>query len=88
MAVPDYDRLTPRHSFRSLLSPTLIAAMFCFGVIASHAQDPFHLETSTGAERLRLAAANFKPTGTDNATPELVHAFDTTLAADLANAGV
>ncbi len=25
------------------------------------AQDPFHLETSTGAEKLRLAAANFKP---------------------------
>ena len=56
-----------------------------------HAQDPFHLETSTGAEKLRLAAANFKPTTSgspDGNTAALVTAFNTTLQNDLANAGV
>ena len=55
---------------------------------AAHAQDPFHLETSTGADRLRLAAAEFKPAAADPNTSELVHTFDTTLYADLGNAGI
>ncbi len=54
----------------------------------SEAQDPFHLETSTGADRLRLAAANFRPGGADQGSVDLVHAFDTTLYADLGNAGI
>lgn len=58
------------------------------GTVAAHAQDPFHLETSTGAEKLRLAAANFKPGTADPNTSELVHAFDSTLNADLTNAGI
>lgn len=53
-----------------------------------HAQDPFHLETSTGAEKLRLAAADFKPGGADNSTGALAAAFNTTLQSDLANAGI
>ncbi len=50
------------------------------------AQDPFHLETSTGAERLRLAASNFQ--SADSSSAELTHAFDATLYADLSNAGI
>ena len=50
------------------------------------AQDPFHLETSTGAERLRLATANFA--SADPGSAELTHAFDSTLFADLSNAGI
>ena len=61
-----------------------LAASFC--TLHLKAQDPFHLETSTGAERLRLAAANFK--SANGAPGELVQVFDATLAADLANAGV
>ncbi len=53
-----------------------------------HAQDPFHLETSTGAQKLRLAAANFQPAAADGTTVQLVQAFNTTLASDLANAGI
>jgi TolB protein len=53
-----------------------------------HAQDWFHLETSTGAGKLRLAVANFKPTGSDPSTSADKAAFDSTLAADLSNAGV
>ncbi len=54
----------------------------------AEAQDPFHLETSTGAERLRLAAANFKVGAADGESASLVHTFDTTLYADLGNAGI
>ncbi len=53
-----------------------------------HAQDPFHLETSTGAEKLRLAAASFKPASPEGNTAALVAAFNTTLQTDLANAGI
>jgi TolB protein len=53
-----------------------------------HAQDWFHLETSTGAGKLRLAVANFKPTGSNPSTGADKAAFDSTLAADLSNAGV
>lgn len=65
--------------------PLLLAlAAVVGGAASAHAQDPFHLETSTGAERLRLAAADFKaPDGS-----ALGRVFDTTLYADLGNAGI
>jgi TolB protein len=75
-----------RRDLRFLL-PLLLMAAFCLAP-AAHAQDPFHLETSTGAERLRLAAANFKPGGADQSTSDLVHTFDATLFSDLSNAGI
>ncbi|MGH7223926.1 MAG: Tol-Pal system beta propeller repeat protein TolB [Gemmataceae bacterium] len=53
-----------------------------------HAQDWFHLETSTGAGKLRLAAANFKPTNSSPETAADKAVFDSTLYADLADAGV
>ncbi len=65
---------------------TFVAPLFC--TVSLHAQDPFHLETSTGAERLRLAAAGFKPGLGDPSTGELVSAFNATLNNDLANAGI
>jgi TolB protein len=55
---------------------------------ALHAQDWFHLETSTGAGKLRLAAAPFKAASADPATAAAKQAFDSTLYADLSNAGV
>ena len=51
-----------------------------------HAQDnPFHLETSAGANRIRIAVANFKPQTGDSGYK---HTFDTTLFADLNAAGI
>ena len=50
------------------------------------AQDTFHLETSSGATSIRLAAANFKP-NTPDSTP-FKNTFDTTLFADLSSAGI
>ncbi len=70
---------------------TRIASALLLGLgtaVSAAAQDPFHLETSTGAERLRLAAANFKAGATDGGSANLAHAFDTTLYADLGNAGI
>ncbi len=73
-------RFSKRFAFEVLL---------CAGAaVGAHAQDPFHLETSTGADRLRLAASNFKPGAADGSSVDLVHAFDTTLYADLGNAGI
>lgn len=68
----------------SLLAGAL-AISFVSG--AAQAQDPFHLETSTGADRLRLAASNFKQ-GADLGASALAHTFDATLYADLGNAGI
>jgi TolB protein len=56
---------------------------------AAHAQDWYHLETDKGAaDRLRVAAADFKGMGSDPALSADKHIFDTTLYSDLAAAGV
>src|SRR5215472_19218916 len=64
----------------------LIAALFISPAL--HAQDWFHLETSTGASKLRLAVANFKSASADPATLPAKAAFDQTLYNDLSNAGI
>jgi TolB protein len=66
-----------------LLAPILLC---CLAPAALRGQDTFHLETSTGADRIRIAAANFKPTSTDAAADKQI--FDSTLFADLNNAGI
>ena len=52
------------------------------------AQDWFHTETSSGADRIRIAVADFKPTSADAQTGPLKSVFDTTLFNDLSNAGI
>lgn len=76
----------PVRSLRARFASTLLLCSLCAG--AACAQDPFHLETSTGADRLRLAAANFKPGAADQTTVSLEHTFDATLYSDLGNAGI
>ncbi|HLI75998.1 MAG TPA: hypothetical protein VKV02_03560 [Acidobacteriaceae bacterium] len=72
-----------------LLSGCFIALVLsAFFTLSAEAQDPFHLETSTGADRLRLAAANFKAGAAEPSTANLSRTFDTTLYADLSNAGI
>lgn len=51
-----------------------------------HAQDNVFTGTNTGADRVRIAAADFRGTTPDAAT--LKHTFDTVLYSDLGNAGV
>jgi TolB protein len=52
------------------------------------AQDWVHTGTNLGNDRIRIAAADFKPVGEDPQTPALKAAFDATLYSDLANAGI
>jgi len=66
-----------------------------FGLIlaslaATHlaAQDWVHTGTNLGNDRIRLAAADFKPGSLDPQTPALKATFDATLYGDLANAGI
>jgi TolB protein len=52
------------------------------------AQDWVHTGTNLGNERIRLAAADFKPVGSDPETVPLKAVFDSTLYNDLSNAGI
>jgi TolB protein len=74
------------HSNRLVALSLFFAALFT--ATSLRAQDWFHLETSSGASKLRLAVASFKPgSSAQNALPEKA-AFDSTLFADLSNAGL
>jgi TolB protein len=53
-----------------------------------HAQDWVHTGTNLGNDRLRIAAADFKPVGADPQAPALKAIFDATLYSDLASAGI
>jgi TolB protein len=67
----------------------LLSTTFClFASPLLHAQDWFHLETSSGAERIRIAVADFKPQSTDPNAAVYKQAFDSTLFADLNVAGI
>jgi len=57
-------------------------------ILPATAQDWIHTGSNLGNDRIRLAAADFKPVGADPQTPALKAAFDTTLASDLLNAGI
>src|ERR1700754_2660671 len=64
----------------------LLLALACASSL--HAQDTFKTKTSSGATNVRIAVADFKPAGADQQIERLKRTFDTTLFADLANAGI
>ncbi len=78
---------TPKSCSASLRALLLLGAVL-FASVAAHAQDWFHTETSTGAERIRLAVADFKPVSADPQAGSLKQTFDTTLYSDLGAAGI
>lgn len=53
-----------------------------------HAQEGFKTETSSGVTNIRIAVADFKPLSSDPQTSPFKQTFDSTLFADLANAGI
>src|SRR5580700_7264755 len=77
-------------------SPIRHARFYCFGTVlflflfstALRAQEGFHTETSSGVNNIRIAVADFKPGSADPQVSTLKSTFDTTLFADLANAGI
>jgi TolB protein len=72
----------------SRILPFLAFLLFCLGSPQLKAQDWVHTGSNLGNNRIRLAAADFKPVGGDPQTPALKAAFDATLYSDLANAGI
>jgi len=65
-----------------------LLAISLFGVSCAHAQDWVKTGTNLGVQKIRLAAANFKPGSTDAQTAPLKDSFDSTLYNDLKNAGI
>jgi len=69
----------------SFLLPIVLATL---AILPAAAQDWIHTGSNLGNDRIRIAAADFKPVGADPQTPALKTAFDATLQGDLANAGI
>jgi TolB protein len=76
-------------------SPIRHAQFYCLGALLFLLVCPFALraqviqtETSKGAANIRIAVPDFKPASTDPQTEGFKRTFDTTLYADLANAGI
>ena len=79
------NRLTSQHPFGlRLVSLFIVLALS----LSLQAQDTFHTETSSGADRIRIAVADFKPATADAQTAPLKQVFDTTLSSDLNAAGI
>ena len=75
-------KLMLRTGFSILL---VLAALY---PLPSSAQDWVHTGSNLGNAPIRLAAADFKPVGSDPQTPVLKATFDSTLFNDLHNAGI
>ena len=72
----------------SRLLPLFALSLVYLSASALTAQDWVRTGTNLGNERIRLAAADFKPVGGDPQTPALKAVFDSTVYSDLANAGI
>jgi TolB protein len=75
-----------RQSVRRFYLAALLPLLAC--TLYLNAQEGFHTETSTGVTNVRIAVADFKPSSADPQTDGFKHTFDSTLFADLANAGI
>jgi len=74
-------------------TPSRLNSLFAFLLVCVAAQqlpaqDWVHTGTNLGNDRIRIAAADFKPVGADPQTPALKASFDATLYSDLGNAGI
>ncbi len=70
------------------LTSLLAIVLAAFAALPAAAQDWIHTGSNLGNERIRIAAAEFKPLGADPQTPALKTIFDATLSNDLSNAGI
>jgi TolB protein len=68
--------------------PLFLFSLAYFPGVQATAQDWVRTGTNLGSQHIRLAAADFKPVGSDPQTPVLKNVFDTTLFNDLTNAGI
>jgi len=70
------------------LAWALLAGLAILLTIPASAQDWIRTGTGLGVEKVRLAAADFKPSSQDAKNAELLKAFNDTLWNDLDNAGI
>ena len=68
--------------------PVFSICLFCWHVPSLAAQDWVHTGTNLSNPTIRIAAADFKPVGSDPQTTALKAVFDATLFSDLGNAGI
>lgn len=68
--------------------PAFVLCSLCWRAPSLAAQDWVHTGTNLSNPIIRLAAADFKPVGSDPQTTALKAAFDATLFNDLSNAGI
>jgi TolB protein len=68
--------------------PLFLSCIVFLSAPYSRAQDWVHTGSNLGNAPIRLAAADFKPVGSDPQTPALKAVFDATLFNDLNNAGI
>jgi len=79
--------IVQRYLSMKRLFAVLLASSLCASAAAAQ-QDWIRTGTGLGVEKVRLAAADFKPTTTEPPAPELLKVFNDTLFADLENAGI
>jgi TolB protein len=79
-------RVSPPASVR--LFPLILFLLVGLASRRAQAQDWVRTGTNLGQDKIRLAAADFKPVGDDAQTPTLKATFDATLFNDLSNAGI
>ncbi len=79
---------SPAKTFPSRSVAFLSALMFLSAMNLSAQDGYFKTETSSGADRIRIAVADFKPASADPATATDKATFDSVLYSDLANAGI
>ena len=72
----------------SRIFPYLLIVLAALAATPATAQDWIRTGSNLGNERIRLAAADFKPVAGDPQTPTLKAVFDATLFNDLTNAGI
>jgi TolB protein len=72
----------------SRLFPFLITVLAILAGVPARSQDWIHTGSNLGNDRIRIAAADFRPLGSDPQTLALKTAFDATLYSDLGSAGI
>jgi TolB protein len=79
-------KIDPGKAFRLT---TILGTLAVFlAATPMRAQDWVHTGTNLGNDRIRIAAADFKPLGADPQAQALKATFDATLYSDLASAGI
>jgi TolB protein len=68
--------------------PLFLLSVYLFSATHLPAQDWLYTGTNMGSQKIRLAAADFKPSSGDPQLPPLKAVFDSTLFNDLTNAGI